>query len=182
MPETDGHVQLAVPPEPLIDTRMSRLVNSEQPGIGTKPRSMPGSGVKPNTRIARLNVGCRLPVVATQLWPMRGEVFDTSVGVPNVPKHPLPNVPAFVMWDTDAVPQGYQYAGVHLYLGLYQFSATFVGVTQAAGDGSGFASLPIALPNNQTLRGFRFYAQWLLADPAAPSGVVTSDATELLLH
>lgn len=115
---------------------------------------------------------------AVALEPVSIDTGRTTLAVANA----LPNVPAFVMWDTDVVPQGYQYAGVHLYLGLYQFSATFVGVTQAAGDGSGFASLPIALPNNQTLRGFRFYAQWLLADPAAPSGVVTSDATELLLH
>jgi cytochrome c peroxidase len=87
----------------------------------------------------------------------------------------VPNTGAFVLWDTVAEPQGYNFAGINLYLGLYQFSLTYAGQSTA----TGIASMPFAVPANPQLAGFHLYAQWLLIDPAAPIGVTSSDAIDI---
>jgi cytochrome c peroxidase len=93
-----------------------------------------------------------------------------------------PNTAGFVLWDTVSVQQGFTYAGVHLYLGLYEFSLTYAGQTQALANGRGFASHPIRVPSNPSLSGFELFAQWLVIDPASPAGVASSDAISLRVH
>ncbi|MDO8348595.1 MAG: cytochrome c peroxidase, partial [Planctomycetota bacterium] len=88
----------------------------------------------------------------------------------------LPNTAALLMWDTDAVQQGFSYAGLQFYLGFYNFVSFYVGQTQAGSTG-GYASHPITVPAIPALAGTRLYAQWLLIDPAGPVGATTSDAT-----
>jgi cytochrome c peroxidase len=90
----------------------------------------------------------------------------------------LPNTGAFVLWDTVAVPQGYNFAGINLYLGLYEFALTYAGNTTTAG----IASMPFAVPNNPELAGYHLYAQWLMLDPAAPIGVTSSEAIDISIH
>lgn len=92
------------------------------------------------------------------------------------------NTAAFVLWDTVAVPQGFTYGGVHLHLGLYEFSLTYAGQTQSVGSGNGFASHPLYVPANPSLSGFELFAQWLLIDPGTPVGVTSSDAISMIVR
>lgn len=94
----------------------------------------------------------------------------------------LPNTPAFLLWDTVAVPQGFNYGGVQLHLGLYEFALTYVGQTRTLASGRGALSFPIGVPPNNALSGFRLYAQWLLVDPTAPIGITSSDAIEMVVR
>ena len=41
---------------------------------------------------------------------------------------------------------------------------------QGTGNGGGFGSIPIAIPNNPSLVGQTFFGRWYVADPAAPNG------------
>jgi cytochrome c peroxidase len=93
-----------------------------------------------------------------------------------------PGTAAFVLWDTVSVPQGFTYAGVRLYLGLYEFSLSYAGQTQAIGYGPGFASHPFQVPGSPALSGFELFAQWLVIDSANPSGVTSSSAIGLTVH
>ncbi|MFM8560426.1 MAG: cytochrome c peroxidase, partial [bacterium] len=42
---------------------------------------------------------------------------------------------------------------------------------QGSGSGNGFASVPVAIPVDPTLRGRTFHGRWYVADPAAADGV-----------
>jgi hypothetical protein len=94
----------------------------------------------------------------------------------------LANSAAFLMWDTDAVPQGFSYAGLQFYLGFYNFSAFYVGQTQSSTSVYGYASQPIQVPGIPSLAGARIYTQWLIMDPAGPIGATTSGATEIVVR
>ena len=47
---------------------------------------------------------------------------------------------------------------------------------QGSGSGNGFASVPVAIPVDPTLRGRTFHGRWYVADPAAADGVSWSPA------
>lgn len=154
----------------------SRVANEQVPF--DRPRLGSEAGLAPQRfGTGSVGTGGRAPE-AVALEPFSIDTGRSTLAVRNV----RPNTMAFMMWDTDAVAQGYSFGGVHLYLGLYAFSLTVVGQTRQAADGTGYLSLPVNLPANPGLRGVRLYAQWLLIDPAVPVGFTTSDAIELLVH
>jgi len=109
-------------------------------------------------------------------------VFVGNPGATIAVQNTLPGTAALVMWDTDIVPLGFSYAGVNLYLGLYNFGLTYAGQTQSLPSGAGYASLSFAVPGNQALSGMQVYAQWLVVDPAGPVGAITSDAIAMVVR
>lgn len=109
-------------------------------------------------------------------------VFTGSTAVTLAVENTLPNQAAFLLWDTDAVAQGFNYAGLQCYIGFYNTVVVYVGQTQTGNGGRGYASRPFGVPSNPALAGTRLYAQWLLTDPAGPIGATTSDATEIVVR
>jgi len=109
-------------------------------------------------------------------------VFCGTTAVTIAVENTLPNAAAFLLWDTDAVQQGFSYAGLQCYIGFYNTVVVYVGQTQAGTGGRGYASWPFAVPANPALANTRLYAQWLLTDPTGPMGATTSDATEVVVR
>lgn len=103
---------------------------------------------------------------------------SATIAVQNVPA----NAPTFVAWDTVAVPQGYNYAGLQLYIGLYDVAVTYAGTARPSTGGAGFASFPFGVPSLRSLVGTNLYAQWLVFDQGAPMGVTTSDLTHIVVR
>jgi hypothetical protein len=53
---------------------------------------------------------------------------------------------------------------------------TAPGATQGSGPGSGWSSTTLAIPGAPQLQGLSCYGQWVVLDPAGPSGLTVSDA------
>jgi hypothetical protein len=56
-------------------------------------------------------------------------------------------------------------------------------VTSGTGPAQGQASVPLAIPNDPSLRGARLFGQWLVVDPTAnPAGLVMSSAGAIVVQ
>ena len=81
---------------------------------------------------------------------------------------------AVLLWDVSSNPAGTIVAGMPFYLGLTPSLAVV-----NAGWTFSSANFQFAIPNNPGLAGSTFYTQWVMTDPASPTGFVTSDALSL---
>nr|HMQ21849.1 hypothetical protein [Planctomycetota bacterium] len=83
--------------------------------------------------------------------------------------------PALLLIDAFGDAQGKAIAGMTLHLGLSPaFFALDALVLQGTGPGQGYASMPLRLPSDPSLRGKEIYAQWVSQD----FGVQALSATE----
>lgn len=152
----------------------SRVQNEQQPfdrpRLGSERQLLPavfGTGMTaPNNRAAR--TVANLPVFVGSR--------DAALAVDDAPV----NSAAVLMWDVVAEPQGFSYAGVRLYLGLYEFTANYVGQTSSRANGTGYASYAFDVPANPGLAGLHVFTQWLMLDQAG--GLTTSSAAEIVVQ
>ncbi|MFO1077601.1 MAG: cytochrome c peroxidase [Planctomycetota bacterium] len=93
-----------------------------------------------------------------------------------------PNGAALLGWDLAGSPQPTTYAGLDVHLALTPAaSLAFAGYLLGGnGPGSGHLSRAFALPANPAFAGVTLYGQWLVADPAGPSGFAATGGFRLL--
>lgn len=89
---------------------------------------------------------------------------------------------AMLLWDPTGYEPGWNIHGMRFVLGLSPALSAFpVGVTVPSWGG-GILSTSFPIPGAPQLVGTRLYGQWLLTDPSAPLGLVTSTGLRLTVH
>ncbi|MHC5064899.1 MAG: cytochrome-c peroxidase [Planctomycetota bacterium] len=84
---------------------------------------------------------------------------------------------AFLVWGRGMDMVGTLVVGIRVHLDLSKpFRIIYAGELEGVGAGEGYGSLPLSIPNNSTLVGQDFYAQWLILDESGPFGLLSSDA------
>jgi len=103
--------------------------------------------------------------------------WDFKMGVTNA----LGNSPAWAFVSNNSVPPGTNLKGLNLNVDLGVLLLVAATTTQGAGPGAGYATLAGELPNDPTLSGIHFYAQWIIVDAAGPIGLSSSAGVDFML-
>lgn len=116
--------------------------------------------------------GPRGQVSAVAMEPVYLGARQATIAVHNV----TPNQLACVAWDLLGDSTGVNVHGVQIHLGMQAVAVTFAGLSVADLSGKGLASMSFNLPSHPALTGTPLCAQWLVAEPSAPLGLVASNA------
>jgi hypothetical protein len=103
--------------------------------------------------------------------------WDFKLGVTNA----LGNTPAWAFVSNASVPAGTNLKGLLLNVDLGQLLLVAAVTTSGVGAGGGYATLAGELPNDPTLNGIHFYAQWIIVDAAGPIGLSSSAGVDFML-
>jgi cytochrome c peroxidase len=92
----------------------------------------------------------------------------------------LASAPTFLLLDLASSPTPTPILGQNLYL-TPGASVLFTGLAVTGPGGDGYATHALPIPPTPFLAGLSIYGQWLVIDPAGPSGLASSNAFGLTL-